>query len=267
MTKLCTCCELTKEIDKFFSTNKCTDCRKEYMKMYKNKNKEKIQKTGKEYYQQNLATIKEKQDNYRKTHKTNAKEYKKEYYAKNKEMICNLTKKYKENNREKVIIANIKYRKENAEKITNSRRILRQKYSEDPRFRIMHNTQSRVRHYLKSNGQTKNIKTEELIGCNNQYLKEWLEYQFDDTMSWNNYGQYWHIDHVKPCNSYDATCHDDLKECFNWRNMRPLKGSENISKSSKIIPIDIFNQKIKVIQYTLKLQIPLVNSNISKEHG
>ena len=68
-------------------------------------------------------------------------------------------------------------------------------------------------------------------------------------MHWDNYGTYWHMDHVTPCDSFDATNEDQLKKCFNWKNLRPLKGSENISKSAKIIIKDILNQEIKVHYY------------------
>lgn len=68
-------------------------------------------------------------------------------------------------------------------------------------------------------------------------------------MTWDNYGLWWHIDHVIPCNSCDASDEQQLKSIFNWKNLRPLKGSENISKSSKIITKDIINQEIKVNYY------------------
>ncbi len=73
-------------------------------------------------------------------------------------------------------------------------------------------------------------------------------------MSWDNYGTYWHIDHVTPCESFDAIDENELKKCFSWKNLRPLYGPENMSKNAQIITKDILNQEIKVhYYYTLKL--------------
>jgi len=45
-------------------------------------------------------------------------------------------------------------------------------------------------------------------------LKEWLESQFYDGMTWENYGSTddkdnWHIDHVSPCELFDLTIEED----------------------------------------------------------
>ena len=65
------------------------------------------------------------------------------------------------------------------------------------------------------------------------FLKDWLEFQFYDGMSFDNYGVYWHIDHVRPCSSFDFS--DLLHQllCFNWKNLTPLRADKNISKGGK----------------------------------
>lgn len=89
----------------------------------------------------------------------------------------------------------------------------------------------------------KKTRTLKYLGCDFEFFKEWLEYQFDDKMNWENYGSYWHMDHVKPCNSYDLSKDEDINECFNWKNYRPLEGIENIIKSDKVIKSVINNHK------------------------
>ncbi len=68
-------------------------------------------------------------------------------------------------------------------------------------------------------------------------------------MSWDNYGSYWHIDHLRPCISFDQTNSNDQKECFNWSNLQPLEKSENISKGSKRNEFEELAHQIKAIQY------------------
>ena len=53
-------------------------------------------------------------------------------------------------------------------------------------------------------------------------------------MNWNNHGEYWHYDHVKPCKSFDLSKEIEIEICFNWKNIRPLNKTENIKKSSII---------------------------------
>ena len=56
-------------------------------------------------------------------------------------------------------------------------------------------------------------------------------------MSWNNYGE-WHVDHITPINyflkNHDFNDVEIQKECFNYNNLQPLWGLENLKKGSKI---------------------------------
>ena len=84
---------------------------------------------------------------------------------------------------------------------------------------------------------TKHIETDnknhslDLLNCGVSAFRDWIEYQFDAYMDWTNHGTYWHLDHIKPCASFDMTIEEDRKICFNWINYRPLEKMENIKKS------------------------------------
>lgn len=67
-------------------------------------------------------------------------------------------------------------------------------------------------------------------------LKEHLEKQFTSKMSWNNYGKYWHIDHLVPL-SWCKTKEQALKIGWNLKNLRPITAKENMSKSNKYVGI------------------------------
>ena len=60
-------------------------------------------------------------------------------------------------------------------------------------------------------------------------------------MTFDNYGEYWTIDHVYPCCEYDLTIEDNIYQCFNWRNLRPLIKIKNYEKTNKIDPIELDN--------------------------
>ena len=65
-------------------------------------------------------------------------------------------------------------------------------------------------------------------------------------MTWNNYGTYWHIDHVKPCSSFNLIEINEQHKCFIWKNTQPLEKSENIVKSNKILLNHILFNELKV---------------------
>ena len=58
-----------------------------------------------------------------------------------------------------------------------------------------------------------------------------LESLFSPGMTWDNYGfEGWHIDHIKPCASFEL---DQKKICFHYTNLQPLWAKDNMSKSNK----------------------------------
>lgn len=108
----------------------------------------------------------------------------------------------------------------------------RSKY--DIGFRLRNVLASRIRMAIKKNGIRKANKTTELIGCSIDYLKKYLEEKFDKNMTWDNYGSYWHIDHINPCASFDLSSPDQQYKCFHYTNLQPLEAKENIRKGAKI---------------------------------
>ena len=64
------------------------------------------------------------------------------------------------------------------------------------------------------------------------FVKKWIESQFVDGMSWDNHGE-WHIDHIRPCASFDLTDPEQQKECFNYKNLQPLWAKDNLSKGDR----------------------------------
>jgi hypothetical protein len=50
-------------------------------------------------------------------------------------------------------------------------------------------------------------------------------------MNWENRGMFgWHIDHIKPVNTFDLTDEKQLKECWNYKNLRPLWAKDNLTR-------------------------------------
>lgn len=87
--------------------------------------------------------------------------------------------------------------------------------------------QSLRRCLIAKNGQ----RTFDILGYDQSKLMERLEMNFKEGMSWDNYGE-WHIDHVKPISRFLSQGVSDPKIINALSNLRPMWGSENLSKGS-----------------------------------
>jgi hypothetical protein len=117
-------------------------------------------------------------------------------------------------------------------KIRNQRRA-KVRLKSDRQFAIAVLTRNRVNELLKYHGVYKDRKSIELVGCTIQELCDHLEKQFTDGMSWSNRGvKGWHIDHKRPCSSFDLTDQKQLLECFHYTNLQPLWAVDNLKKSN-----------------------------------
>lgn len=136
-----------------------------------------------------------------------------------RERILEYSRRYYQQNKEKVIQRTMKYSSD--------------KYRTNPHFKTLSLLRSRILHALKNyKGVKKAAKTVELIGCSIETLKLHLESQFTEGMTWENQGK-WHIDHIKPCASFDLTQQDQQKQCFHYTNLQPLWALDNHKKSNK----------------------------------
>lgn len=75
----------------------------------------------------------------------------------------------------------------------------------------------------------------EFVDYSLEELMSHLESKFDENMNWDNYGKYWHIDHIKPKSlfKYSDFTDKEFKECWSLSNLQPLEAMENISKGAR----------------------------------
>ena len=213
--------------------------RKEYQKKYRLKNIDIIRTKDREYKTIQRLKFPEK-----------IKEIKRKSYYKNREQCLERTKLYYNKNLERIKLYQINYRTINREKLKQKgleyrikhRTIIRirqykyrnKKRKTDPYFKLMDNLRTRVYCVLKGKIK-KSTRTLTLLGVKNiSEVKLHLEKQFKNGMTWKNHGK-WHIDHIKPCASFDLTCHKQQLVCFNYKNLQPLWASENLRKGVKIL--------------------------------
>lgn len=205
--------------------------RKEYERQYRLKNKEKLKAKDKEYRLKNPEKEKARKAKHQLENPESVKLYRKRYYEANKEKLKIASKERYKQNRESHKAYVTEYVKRNKE-VVNARVRKRDKYRRvnDPNYKIAKNLRSGLWKALK--GISKSDSTINLLGCSIEELKAHLESQFTEGMSWDNYGEF-HIDHIKPCASFDLTDPEEQKKCFHYSNLQPLWAIDNLSKGDK----------------------------------
>lgn len=141
----------------------------------------------------------------------------------NPEKVYGYVRKHQETHYEKIKKRQRLYRKNNIEKIREYDRIWKvEKYKNDDLFKLKCIVAGRIRAYLK--GRAKSKSTIEYLGCEIEFYKEYLTKQFSKNMSWDNYGEYWEIDHIHPVSKGGS---------FHYSNTQPLTVTENREKGAK----------------------------------
>jgi len=100
-------------------------------------------------------------------------------------------------------------------------------------YRIETRLRARCRNAVMAAAAKKASKTLTLVGGNWQSVREWIESKFTQGMTWNNIGM-WHIDHIKPCASFNLSNPEDQMKCFHFTNLQPLWAKDNLSKGCKV---------------------------------
>ncbi|HRA10091.1 MAG TPA: hypothetical protein PKX31_00400 [Chitinophagaceae bacterium] len=205
---------------------------KDKIKQYKREhylaNKEKYHEDNKKYREENKDKIRESKKQYNINNKEKIKERQKRYYLNNQDKI----KSYRFNNKEKISSENKEYCRANRDKI-NAQIRLRKKTNPKPMLlnnRLKNNLRRRIVHVIR--GNNKSAVTMKLIGCDIDFLKTHLSSKFTTGMTWENYGLYgWHIDHIKPCASFDLSNPIEQTACFHYTNLQPLWATKEIALS------------------------------------
>ena len=109
------------------------------------------------------------------------------------------------------------------------------RYRTNIQVRMTHNLGARIRSVIKDNRKSDN--TRKLLGCSFEFFMKHMEDQFQEGMTWDNYGNpngdqtnCWHVDHIKPCKTFDLSDPKEQHKCFHYSNLQPLWAKDNLSK-------------------------------------
>lgn len=220
--KVCTNCEIEKDISKFAKKYKTKDGIQKYSPICKE-----------------CFNIKDAERRKTNDYKEKKKNYDKSYYDDNQDKILDRKREYHKENRGKILEQKKEYRRnpnnverikkyflENKDKIRIGQQRYREKYPHVIAWRSMlHRT-------LNHLGKEKEGHTHESLGYSATQLKDHIENLFKEGMTWENHGE-WEIDHIYPLTLFDST--SSPKEVNALSNLQPLWKEENRHKYNNIL--------------------------------
>jgi len=236
-TKKCSKCGEVKPVSEFSKDKnrkdglqrQCKSCAKQYYQDHREENKqynqdyrEEKKQYHRQYYQDHKEERKQYHRQYKQDHREEKKQYDKQYNQDHKEERKQYNRQYKQDHRE--------------EKKQYRRQYENKKYKTDTTFRLRSIISKAIWKSIKRNKN--GYHWEDLVGYTLDDLKQHLEKQFKDGMSWDNYGyDGWHIDHKKPVSWFNFTSYEDeeFKQCWALENLQPKWAEDNMVKGNRYI--------------------------------
>lgn len=99
------------------------------------------------------------------------------------------------------------------------------------------------------------------FGLEIQKLRDWIELQFDDTCSWENFGSKWQFDHVIPVGCFDLAEEAELRLCWSFINIRVKHMDDQTEESDWI---DLLRAKNYFTQLFQKTELTICQRLIDK---
>lgn len=230
--KKCRDCNEIKLADKFIrkQSNQCKDCRNKKRRKHQN---DLFDKDGNEIaigykrcrecgevklenqFRKNRRKCHDCEKEYGRNYNNNNKHIRDKWTSENNEIVAELHHNNYEKNKEQI------------------RQIERNRYNNEKDYKIRVNNKSSLNKLL-NNVVNNNSSKAKFLGTPIKLIKDWIEFQFDDEMTWDNKGTYWHIDHVIPINKFDILNPTEHNLCFDWKNIMPVTCEYNMNKKDKL---------------------------------
>jgi hypothetical protein len=214
LSKLCTKCKLEKPISSFCKNKLKRDGLNHVCRLCAKKAKDKIREHCKTYkkkwYSENKEHIKEYNHRYRKANREKINKWVKSIPIEERRKWGNKEKKRERD----------RLRRQKPENRIKHRNYCRNKYKNDIQHRLTKMLRASIRAKIKK--EWKSNTSTELLGCTTEFFKQYIESKFLPTMTWENQGTLWHLDHIKPCASFDLSDPSEQKKCFHYSNYQPL---------------------------------------------
>ncbi len=201
-------------------------------------NRPHLRQTYKKFYAENKEARSQQAKEFRKNNPDKVREWQRRTVAKKPEHYKAVQKKWQDDHKEHNAKRNSAYAKKNRAKRTAQQGVyIRERRKRDPQYRLLFRMRSRMWDALQPQSAKKAARTMELLGCTGPQFRSHLEEQFKPGMSWENYGEYWQIDHISPLAAFDLTKPHIQRLAFHYSNCRPLESLANNLKADRVLQL------------------------------
>lgn len=152
-------------------------------------------------------------------------------YDNNKEKKIKYSKDWAENNRTKSNEIKNNWKKKHREQHLAQARNYSKNKRKNPQYRLSKNMSKAIWECLKND--KKQFTWLKFVDFTLNDLILHLENKFTTEMNWENYGTYWHVDHIKPLSWFDLET--EFKDAWALSNLQPLEATKNLSKNNRYI--------------------------------
>lgn len=264
-TKVCTKCKTEKDLLEFYNDKKspdghscwCIECDKKKHKEYYQAHSDKIREKTANYYRNNIEKVKSRTKEYvkrpevkarikayREANKEHRREVKRAWTSANREHVNEEARKfyhahkdsirpkyqeYKKSHREQINAQAKEYREKN--KYNLNKKVVERLHN-DPIFKLKCQIRGMVRDSFGRKNWRKASRTKDIVGCDLDFLYEYLCKTWKDRYGedWN--GQPCHIDHIIPL-AMAKTKEDVIRLCH-YTNLQLLTPEDNMRKSDRL---------------------------------
>ena len=202
----------------------CLECDADRSRRYYKENREDILTKKRVYRSENYEKERKREAEYSKRNRDARRAYSRMYGEENKEYFTAYNREYYRTNKRKILDANNSYAR------------MRRKH--DPGFRMMESMRKMLSRVMERQNTATPRRTEIIIGYTRNELVAHLESQFQEGMSWNNYGK-WHIDHIIPIDHFIKSGERNPAVINALENLQPLWAQDNLSKGNRLIQEEI----------------------------
>jgi hypothetical protein len=248
--KRCAKCGLSRTLDEFPRRAGGKHGRAPYCKpcgnAYYRANARRLNEKSHSYYAEKRAEILRQKQDYAARKKAEIKAAKRARYLRNADEVKRKRNAYHARNKEQVNArrnaafaadpeAYRRKRREYFERNAEKVREQQQRTRSHPKRRLDAAMRSGVWRLLRP-GTKAGRRTYDLLGFTREKLMAHLERLFVDGMTWENYGQAWHVDHVVPLSAHNYQTPDDWDFKLAWAlsNLQPLWAKDNSHKRAKL---------------------------------
>lgn len=99
-----------------------------------------------------------------------------------------------------------------------------------------------LRRFLQ--GDFPSWKYQHIFGCDRDFLRAFIEFQFRGGMRWSNFGDGWVMGHVISPADFDLEDETESAMCWNWINLKPMLDNP-CAKTSASQALEILSERRK----------------------